>query len=313
MKERPEKTELEIEKTVADEKSEKKEKKGAKAANIVINVILVAAILIAAFCTYVSFVTSSGNGVPSIFGIEIFSVQTPSMRPTIKEGDLIFDTKVKDASLLKKGDVITYWTVIDGERVLNTHRIVEVYDLGDHFVFQTKGDNNDAEDAQQVHEASVVGKYTEKKIDGAGKIFDFLQTSKGFLIVVVIPVALFFIFHLIQFFRVLFEYQKVKNRLAFEQEKMETDGKGETAPEEDEHEEEKKKLEEELREKLKRELLEEQKKAEEAKAEEEAKAAADRAALEAELRSKILKEMEEEKAGTDTGNAGPSENGDDAG
>ncbi len=269
-----------------------KEKKGARVANIIINVVLIVAIVIAAFCTYVSFVSSSGHGVPSIFGTQMLSVQTPSMYPTIKEGDLIFNRQVKNASDLKNDDIITYWTVIDGERVLNTHRIVEIYDGGDYLIFQTKGDNNDIEDPLTVHESEVVGKWTGKKIGGLGKVFDFLQTSKGFLIVVVIPVALFFLFHLIQFFRVLFEYQRVKNRLAFEMEQDE--GDGEEASEAD-REEEKKRLEEELREKLKRELLEEKAKADEDRAAAEAKAAEERAALEAELREKIRKEMEAEK------------------
>ena len=286
-----------------------KEKKGARVANIVINVVLVVAILIAAFCTYVSFVTSSGHGVPSVFGTQMLSVQTNSMYPTIKEGDLIFDKQVKDSEELKIDDIITYWTVIDGERVLNTHRIIEIYDGGEYRIFQTKGDNVDTEDPMTVHESEIVGKYTGKKIGGLGKVFDFLQTSKGFLIVVVIPVALFFLFHLVQFFRVLFEYQKVKNRLAFE---MERDGEDDGAdtgvvPDRDE---ERRRLEEELREKLKKELLEEKEKADAEKAEAEAKAAEERAALEAELREKIRKEMEEEK-GTEAAEQGdaPSSEG----
>jgi len=48
------------------------ESKGKKIANIIVNVILVAAIILAAVCTYVSFVSTSGNGVPSIFGIRMF-------------------------------------------------------------------------------------------------------------------------------------------------------------------------------------------------------------------------------------------------
>ena len=63
----------------------------------------------------------------------------------------------------------------------------------------------------------MVGKYTAR-IGGVGKALDFLQTSKGFLICIVIPVAAFFLFHLVQFFRTLFEYQSVKNRLKFQME-----------------------------------------------------------------------------------------------
>ena len=283
-----------------------KKSKGARIANIVINVILVVAIIIAAVCTYVSFVSTSGNGVPSIFGIEMLSIQTNSMYPFIEEGDLIFDTRIKDPKELKIGDVITYWTVIDGERVLNTHRIEQIYDGGTHLVFATKGDANDSVDPLNVHESSLVGIYSGKKINGAGKVFDFLQTSTGFLIVVVVPVAIFFIFHLIQFFRVLFEYQSVKNKLAYEQER----GKAEDALDEEkkkfesERDLERARLEAELREKLKAEMLEE----EEKKAAEEAKKAAEREALEAEIRAKVIAEMEA-KAAEATGEKenGPNE------
>ena len=54
-----------------------------------------------------------------------------------------------------------------------------------------------------------------------GKVLDYLQTSKGFLLAVVIPTAAFFLFHLVQFFVVLFEYNAVKNKLLYEQERSE--------------------------------------------------------------------------------------------
>ena len=199
-----------------------KESKGRRVANTVINAILVVAIALAAVCTYVSYVSTSGNGVPSILGVRIFSIQTESMYPELLPGDLIFDTGVKDPGELRVDDIITYWTVINGERVLNTHRIHQIYDGGGYLIFETKGDNNTSADPLTVHESEVVGKYA-LRVPGLGKVFDYLQTSTGFLIVVVIPVFLFFLFHLVQFFRVLFEYQNVKNRIKFEQERGRTE------------------------------------------------------------------------------------------
>lgn len=303
-------------------------KKGKRVANTIINIVLVIAIILAAICTYTSYVSTSGNGVPSIFGLRIMSIQTESMYPTMKPGDLIFDTAVKDTHELQIGDIITYWTVIDGERVLNTHRITEIYDGGGYLIFQTKGDNNTIEDSLTVHESEIVGQYNGMKIAGLGKLFDYLQTSTGFLIVVVIPVAIFFLYHLIQFFRVLFEYQSVKNKLIYEKER----GKNEDLVEdekrklEENRQAERKRMENELREKLRAELLaasapaQEETPAEEtketpeemearlraemeaeakAKAEAEAKAKAEaeaRAAMEAEIRAKIKAEMEAEAA-----------------
>lgn len=195
----------------------KEKRTGRQKASLAVNIVLAVALVIAALCAYVSFVSKSGNGVPNILGVEVFSVQTDSMYPVLKPGDLIIDKAVKDPSKLRVGDIITYWTVINGQRVLNTHTIHNIYDGGDYLIFETKGENNSIADSLTVHESEVVGKYTAR-IGGVGKALDFLQTSKGFLICIVIPVAAFFLFHLVQFFRTLFEYQSVKNRLKFQME-----------------------------------------------------------------------------------------------
>lgn len=287
--------------------------KGKRIANIVVNVLLILAIVLAAICTYTSYVSTSGNGVPSIFGIRILSIQTESMYPTLKPGDLIFDVPVKDASELKIGDIITYWTVIDGERVLNTHKIIQIYDGGGYRIFETQGDNNTVADPLTVHESEIVGKYEGAKISGLGKVFDFLQTSMGFLIVVVIPVAIFFVYHLIQFFRVLFEYNNIKNKLLYEMERGKTEDlvEDEKNRQEELRRKERERLEQELREKLRKEILaangaaaeEPVKTPEELAAEEEARKAAERAAMEEKIRAEMLAEQkareEEEKKAAD--------------
>lgn len=302
------------------EEFEQEESAGKRILNTVINVILVLAIMVAAVCTYVSYVSTSGNGVPSILGVRVFSIQTESMYPTLEPGDLIFGKGIKDTSELEVGDIITYWTVINGERVLNTHRIVEIYDGGNHLIFETQGDNNTTTDPLTVHESEVVAQYNGKKIDGLGKVFDYLQTSTGFLLVVVLPVALFFLYHLINFFRVLFEYNNVKNKLLYEMER----GKNEDIVENEKRKlqetrkKERERLEAELREKLRAELLaanapveevkeeesvpaepaetpEEIKAREEAEAKAKAEAEAERKAKErAEMEARIRAEMEAE-------------------
>lgn len=240
-----------------DEELMPEESKSKRIVNSIVNGVLVLAIIIAALCTYTSYVSTSGNGVPNVFGIRILSIQTESMYPTLKPGDMIFDKAVKDTADLKIGDVITYWTVIDGQRVLNTHRISEIYDGGGYLIFETKGDNNTVTDALTVHESEIVGQWEGAKIGGLGKVFDYLQTSTGFLIVVVVPVAIFFLFHLIQFFRVLFEYNNIKNKLLYEQERGRNEDivEDEKRKMEDARKKERERLEAELREKLKAELL----------------------------------------------------------
>ena len=275
--------------------------KGKRIATMVVNVLLVLAIVLAAVCTYTSYVSTSGNGVPSIFGIRILSIQTESMYPTLTPGDMIFDKAVQDAGELEIGDIITYWTVIDGERVLNTHRIIQIYDGGGYLIFETQGDNNTAADPLTVHESEIVGKYEGVKVPGLGKVFDYLQTSTGFLIVVVIPVAIFFLFHLIQFFRVLFEYNNVKNKLLYEMERGKTEDlvEDEKKRQDEIRQKERERLEAELREKLRKEILaanaagaSDPVNPPEASAEDEAKRLeAERAAKEAEERAKAEEEQ----------------------
>lgn len=229
------------------------ENNASKILNIVINVVLVISIIFAAICTYVSFVNTSGNGVPSILGVRLMSIQTPSMKPTINDGDLIISTKV-DIKDLRPNDIITYWTVINGERSLNTHRIVNIYDGDGFFIFETKGDANTTADPLTVHEKEIVGIY-RFRIPGLGKVFDYLKTGTGFFIVVVIPVFIFFIYHLVQFFRAFFEYQNVKNRIKFEMERDEADALREEQNNEVNKAAQMAALEAELREKLRAEIM----------------------------------------------------------
>ena len=186
-------------------------------AGLIINIVLIVAIIIAFFCTYTAYVTKNGSGVPDIFGYEPFSIQSDSMSPFFEKGDLVIDKRVEDTSKLEVGDIITFWTIIDGQKVLNTHRIIDIQD-GDNFrYFVTKGDNNSVEDSLTVHESEIVGVY-HKHIKKLGGVLDFLQTSKGFFCIIVLPVLAFFIYYFVSFFRVLMEYQGEKRRLLYEQE-----------------------------------------------------------------------------------------------
>lgn len=239
-------------KMTKNEETTKQKTRTQKIVNTVVNVLLIVALVLAALCTYVSFVSSSGNGVPSIFGLEFMSIQTDSMYPTLKPGDLAIDVVVKDPGELRQGDIITYWTIINGERVLNTHRIMMIYDGGDYLIFETKGDNSNSNDPLTVHEDEIVGRNIGK-VGGIGKVLDYLQTSTGFLVVIVIPVFLFFLFHLVQFFRVLFEYQNVKNRLRYEEERGRTEDMLEER--EKQQADARAELEAQIREQLKAELL----------------------------------------------------------
>ena len=244
-------------------KNKKENKKDIKKIiNIIVNVLLIVAIVLAAFSTYISFVSTSGSGIPSIFGISFLSVQTDSMYPTLKPGDLIIDTTIKnneEVEELQVGDVITFWTNEQGQLILNTHRITAIYpeSINGFTSFQTSGDKAGTADYNNVHAADVVGKWTGARIPGVGKMVDYLQTPTGFFLLVIVPVLIFFIFHLVQFFRVLFEYQNVKMLIKYEQERGRTEDLIETQIKDEKEKDEIRRaaMEAELREQIKAELM----------------------------------------------------------
>lgn len=88
-----------------------------------------------------------------------FKVQSDSMYPTFKAGSIIRYEKVADAAELKVGDIIIYWTIINGERVKVAHRIVNIYDGGSFLLFETKGDANEMANPLTVHESEIIGKF----------------------------------------------------------------------------------------------------------------------------------------------------------
>ena len=175
-------------------------------------------VVFAALTTVVVFTGTSNNGVGNLFGYMPFSIQTQSMEPTIKAGDVVIGKEV-DFNTLKEGDIITYWTTVDEQKILNTHRITKVISNGKGSVpsFKTKGDNNQIEDEYTVAAADIVAKYNSK-ISGLGKAVDLLETQKGFFICIVLPLILFFLYKLYHFIKVLVTVKQEKAGLSKEDE-----------------------------------------------------------------------------------------------
>ena len=104
-----------------------------------------------------------------------YLVTTNSMEPTFFIGDELHYEQV-DPAELKRGDIIVYWTVINGERVMNAHRIVSISQIHENsLAFTTQGDNNIAPDSQYVHQKDVLGKVVEVHSKNENK---FLKNNK---------------------------------------------------------------------------------------------------------------------------------------
>lgn len=160
---------------------------------IVISVILWAIILLAALYAFTTMATKDDQSVSRILGYTPMTVESDSMKPTFCKGDLIFIKKC-DTSKLKEGDIITFHTIIDNQYALNTHRIQKIDEVNGIRSYTTIGDNNNGvADQHVISDGDIVGKYVGH-ISNLGKVMSFLSSSMGFLIVIVLPMLLFFIY-----------------------------------------------------------------------------------------------------------------------
>ncbi|HOA84402.1 MAG: signal peptidase I [Clostridiales bacterium] len=194
-------------------------KKAKKWLGIAGNVLLWLFVAFSVVITVLVFAANADDdGIPSIRGKSPITIVSDSMSPTFKAGDLIIGNKLTDAEKpeLEVGDIITYYVDLDGDgkKEINTHRIVDKYtDQGGYVYYVTQGDNtatNPTPDADPVVYYDVICRYTGTKIAGLGKVLSFLQTSRGFLICIVLPLLLFFIYELYRFISVVVEVKSKK-------------------------------------------------------------------------------------------------------
>ena len=186
-------------------------KKAWKVLKIIGNIFLWIFVAFSVFVTILAFAAQGDrDGIPTIGGVSFFSVTTNSMEPNIMQGDLIINKKLtteEEMQNLKEQTVITFLMDDingDGNRDFNTHRIIEVRGSGADTVYITRGDNEEANiysQTETVPYRDVVRVWNGTRIPGVGKFLSFLQTPNGFLIVIVIPLVLFFLFELIKFIR----------------------------------------------------------------------------------------------------------------
>ena len=172
--------------------------------NVLTWIILVFALLV----TVVVFSSGRNNGVANLMGFIPLTVESNSMSPTFSMDDLIICREVDDINQLKEGDVITFWTIIDGKRVKNTHRITGINQAENSRSFVTRGDNNSLDDDMPAYAGDIIGKWTNVRLVGVGKVMSFLRTKTGFFVCILLPMALFFLFELYKFIVTLIEVKR---------------------------------------------------------------------------------------------------------
>lgn len=131
------------------------------------------------------------KGIPKPALVSAYTIVSPSMVPNINVLDVIITTRVSDPSKIKVGDVITFnSTDYRSSGVTVTHRVKKVEKTSDgKYLFTTKGDANNTEDATRQPFSSIYGKVL-LRLPKLGYIQYILSTVLGWLLLIIVPTVL---------------------------------------------------------------------------------------------------------------------------
>lgn len=159
-----------------------------KILNIVKSVLLWAVVAIAVFMMIFTLfsVHMFDKNDRNLFGFRFYTVLSDSMSATdFSAGDIVIVKEV-DPSTLKEGDIISFIS-LDAEGATVTHKIRSLTtDADGNPGFITYGTTTDSDDATVVTYAYILGKYMGH-IPGLGNFFQFLKTTPGYIICILIP------------------------------------------------------------------------------------------------------------------------------
>ena len=161
----------------------------------------------------------------NLFGYKAFIVLSDSMSKTdFSSGDLVLVKEV-DPSTLKEGDIIAYTsqnTSNYGETV--THKIRKLTtDANGEPGFVTYGTTTDMDDETVVTYPYVLGKYSSH-IPKVGTFFQFLKSTPGYIVCILIPFLLLILSEGIRCIRLFRKYKAEQQaELQAERDKIEAD------------------------------------------------------------------------------------------
>ena len=222
-----------------------------KIANIVINVLIVVVLLTSILIATLALTSKANGGIPTIFGYTVQTIQSNSMKGgspdgyeggDFEAGDIVIGKKVEfDPSVkYQVGDIITFNSYLEGDKEagkqLLCHRIINVVDRtaeGGFVYYQTQGDNrmvaqvpDQKEEADYIIGADIVSvvytsDYDGKIIRGMGGFLDYIRSSQGFFLVVLLPMIIFFLYEIIRVVMNAINYRNAKAKEEIQQTKEE--------------------------------------------------------------------------------------------
>lgn len=148
-----------------------------KRAGVIRILLLVLTGIVIGFTLYKTTAASTANLMPMPFGIGSAVVQSGSMEPTYKKGDLLFVKKTDEYSI---GDIVVY----QSRSMLVVHRIIAV----DGDVITTQGDANNTAD-EPFDKSAIKGKVTVC-IPFVGLVIERIKTPIGIIILIAFAVLL---------------------------------------------------------------------------------------------------------------------------
>lgn len=142
----------------------------------------------------INFIDQKNNlkkGIQKPALVSAYTIVSPSMVPNINVLDVIITTRVSDPSKIKVGDVITFnSTDYRSSGVTVTHRVKKIEKTSDgKYLFTTKGDANNTEDATRQPFSSIYGKVL-LRLPKLGYIQYILSTVLGWLLLIIVPTVL---------------------------------------------------------------------------------------------------------------------------
>ncbi|MBN2504701.1 MAG: signal peptidase I [Bacilli bacterium] len=175
--------------------------------NVVFWVVLVLVVLY----SVVALFSEEDENQTTFLGMTAYTVESDSMETEFYEGDLIFVRTEFNVDDLLPEDIVTFRDVEvtdEGSRMFfNTHRIIRISD--DRVLFYTQGDNA-PEDEQPITANDIVGVYTGVHLRWMGSFINFLKSSLGFLLFIVLPCLAFLVYEIVRFTKVYSQYQVQK-------------------------------------------------------------------------------------------------------
>lgn len=198
-----------------------------KALNIIRSIFVRLMVALAVFMMIFTIVSVStfDRADRNLFGYKAFIVFSDSMSKTdFSAGDLVLVKEV-DPSTLKEGDIIAYTsqnTSNYGETV--THKIRKrTTDANGEPGFVTYGTTTDTDDETIVTYPYVLGKY-QGRIPKVGTFFQFLKSTPGYIVCILIPFLLLILLEGIRCIRLFRKYKAEQQaELQAERDKIEAD------------------------------------------------------------------------------------------